>query len=39
MRSRCKMTRKGSRKLFSRTAQYIHPKNIHRQPMRGGFRL
>lgn len=36
---RKRMGRKASRKLFSRTAQYIHPKNVHRAPMRGGFRL
>lgn len=36
---RYKMSRKGSRKHFKRHAQYIHPKNIHAQPMRGGFRL
>jgi len=36
---RCRMSRKASRKLFSRTAQYVHPKNVHNAPMRGGFRL
>jgi hypothetical protein len=39
MSKRHKMTRKSSRKLFSRTAQYVHPKNVHSSPMRGGFRL
>lgn len=39
MKRRSKMSKRHSKKLFSRTAQYIHPKNIHRQPMRGGFRL
>ena len=39
MRRRHKLSRKGSRKLFSRTAQYIHPLNVHKEPMRGGFRL
>ena len=28
-RKRQKMSRKGSRKLFSKTANYIHPKNVH----------
>jgi len=36
---RKKMSKKASRKSFSKTAQYIHPKNVHRDPMRGGFRL
>lgn len=36
---RRRMSRRSSRKSFSRTAQYIHPKNIHRTPMRGGFRI
>nr|QJB19799.1 MAG: hypothetical protein [Microvirus sp.] len=39
MSKRHKMSRKSSRRLFSRTAQYIHPKNVHAAPMRGGFRL
>lgn len=39
MAKRSKMSRKSSRKLFSRTAQYVHPKNVHSAPMRGGFRL
>lgn len=36
---RRKMGRRESRKLFTRTAQFVHPKNIHMAPMRGGFRL
>lgn len=36
---RRKMSRKGSKKYFSKTAQYVHPKNVHRKPMRGGIRL
>jgi hypothetical protein len=36
---RGRMSRRKSKKLFSRTAQYIHPKNVHRSPMRGGFRI
>jgi len=36
---RQKMSRKASRRQFSRVAQYIHPKNVHSTPMRGGWRL
>jgi hypothetical protein len=36
---RRKMTRRKSRKLFSRTAKRTHRKNIRRTPMRGGIRL
>lgn len=39
MSKRRKMNNKKSKRLFSRTAQYINPKNIHGQPMRGGFRI
>lgn len=39
MYRRKKMNRKKSRKLFSKTAQYVHPKNIAHSPMRGGYRL
>lgn len=36
---RKKMTKRGSRKLFTKTARKIHKKN-HRPPsMRGGIRL
>jgi len=38
-KKRYKMSKKGSRKLFSSTAQYVHPLNVHRSPMRGGFRI
>lgn len=37
--NRKKMSRGGSRRNFSRVAQYIHPMNIHREALRGGFRL
>ncbi|QXP08094.1 MAG: hypothetical protein [Arizlama microvirus] len=37
--NRRKMSKKKSRKLFSSTAQYVHPVNVHATPMRGGFRL
>lgn len=36
---RRKLSRRHSKRLFSRVAQYIHPRNIHSEPMRGGFRL
>lgn len=36
---RRKMSPKESKSLFSKTAQYVHPKNVHSDPMRGGFRL
>lgn len=39
MRRRSKMSKRHSRKLFSKTAAYIHPLNMHRHPMRGGFRI
>jgi len=38
-KSRKKMTRKGSKKLFSRTAKKVHGKNLTASPMRGGIRL
>jgi len=38
-RHRHKMSRRHSRRNFSHVAQYIHPVNAHREPMRGGFRL
>lgn len=39
MSKRHRMSRKSSRKLFSKTASYVHPKNVHNSPMRGGIRL
>lgn len=39
MHGRHKMSKRHSRKLFTKTAQWIHPLNIHNAPMRGGFRL
>lgn len=39
MKRRSKISSRRSKKLFSRTAQYVHPKNIHKAPMRGGFRI
>lgn len=34
-----RMSRRHSTRLFSNVAQHVHPVNIHRVPMRGGFRL
>jgi hypothetical protein len=39
MSRRYKLKKKHSRKMFSRTANYMHPKNVHSSPMRGGFRM
>lgn len=38
-KKRFKMTRKGSRKLFRKTASKAHKKNFRGAPMRGGIRL
>lgn len=39
MKKRSRMSRKHSKKLFTRTAQYVNSRNVHATPMRGGFRL
>ena len=36
---RRKITRRGSRKLFRKTATRVHKKNMPRTIMRGGYRL
>ena len=36
---RRKMSRKGSKKLFSATASKTNRKNLRAVPMRGGFRI
>ena len=36
---RHKMSRKGSKKYFTRHASVTHGKNIRAVPMRGGFRI
>ena len=36
---RNKMSRKRSRKLFSRTASRTNARNLRSVPMRGGFRI
>lgn len=28
-----------SKRLFSRTAKHVHPRNVPNLPMRGGYRL
>jgi len=38
MSKRKPMSKKGSQKLFKRTAKKVHPKNNY-MPMRGGIRL
>lgn len=39
MAMRHKISRKGSRKLFTATAKGTHPRNLLGAPMRGGIRL
>nr|WAE43867.1 MAG: DNA binding protein [Microviridae sp.] len=39
MRGRHKVSRKGSRKMFSKTASRTHVRNVHQYPMRGGIRF
>jgi len=39
MKKRQKMKKSKSRKLFSKTAQKVHNKNMPRGVMRGGIRL
>lgn len=36
---RKKLTRRGSRRLFTTTAMRTHVKNLMAEPQRGGFRL
>lgn len=38
-KSRRKLGRKSSRRLFSRTASRSHKKNFRSSPMRGGYRI
>ena len=39
MAFRSKLTRRGSKRLFSRTALNVRRKNLQPVPMRGGFRI
>lgn len=36
---RKKLSRKGSKRLFTATAQRVHPRNAMGRPMRGGIRI
>lgn len=38
-RKRQRMSKKSSRRSFSKTAKKVHPKNMPRLQMRGGIRL
>ena len=39
MKKRHKLSRKGSKKMFTKHAKKVHTKNVHKAPMRGGIRL
>lgn len=39
MKRRSKISRKGSKKLFTATAQKVHKKNVRPVVMRGGIRF
>ena len=39
MRKRRKISKRRSKRMFTRTAQKVHRKNIVPRPMRGGYRL
>lgn len=39
MSKRHKIPARQSKRLFSQTAQSIHPKNAPKNPMRGGYRI
>lgn len=39
MKYRKKMSRKGSKKYFTRNAKKVHKRNVTNQVMRGGYRL
>jgi len=39
MKRRKKVSRKGSKRLFSKTASRTNKKNVIAKPMRGGIRL
>lgn len=38
-RSRVKMSKRGSRKYFTKHASKVHSVNLRSHPMRGGFRI
>jgi len=39
MKKRSKIPRNKSKKLFRKTASFVHNKNVNATPMRGGIRL
>lgn len=39
MAKRHKLSRKGSKKMFSKHASTTHKKNLRAVPLRGGFRI
>lgn len=39
MKKRRKLPNKKSKKIFTKTAKRVHPKNFAPRPMRGGIRL
>lgn len=39
MKRRQKLSKRGSRKMFSKGARKVHRKNARGNPMRGGIRL
>lgn len=39
MRKRAPMKKSTSKKLFTKTAKKVNPKNLRSRPMRGGIRL
>ena len=39
MRKRHKMSKRSSRRVFSKSAGKTHRRNVHSSPMRGGIRL
>lgn len=39
MKPRRKMSRRSSRRSFTKNAMRVHKKNLRLAPMRGGFRL
>nr|DAG00493.1 MAG TPA: hypothetical protein [Microviridae sp. ct05d3]DAX06366.1 MAG TPA: hypothetical protein [Microviridae sp.] len=39
MARRRRLTRRGSRRLFSKTASRTRKRNLRARPMRGGFRI
>lgn len=39
MRKRYKLSRRKSKKLFTKHAKRVNGRNVHAKPMRGGIRL